>query len=93
MTDEQVAVRHDIVGEAVEQRLLRRLVEIDHHVAAKQRVERPRHLPRLDQVQLAELDHVAQLVARAHLARVRAAAAQEPAAQLRPGRPATSFSG
>src|SRR5579872_6981624 len=59
MADKEVASRRKTEGQAVDQFRARGLVEIDHHVAAEDDVERLGMMKRLYQVEAVELDHVA----------------------------------
>src|SRR5260370_7572836 len=59
MADKQIAAGREAWGESVDQFRACGLVEIDHHVAAKDHVERLSMVERLNQIQAVELDHVA----------------------------------
>src|SRR5690606_37363379 len=61
------AAGHPQVGIAVEQRALGVLVEVNHHIAAEDHVERAFHRPGFNQIQVFEADQRARLVAEADL--------------------------
>src|SRR5437870_13799180 len=58
MRDEQVAATRESRFERIEETLLRGAIEIDHHVAAEDEVERRSRRRRMQQVEPAELDHL-----------------------------------
>ena len=68
MADVEPAARLELLGEALDQLRLGRPVEIDHHVAAEDRVEQALERPRLHQVELAEGDQRAHVVVDATMA-------------------------
>src|SRR5260370_41024758 len=59
MSEKQITAGREAWGESVDQFRACGLVEIDDHVAAKDRVERLSMVERLNQIQAVELDHVA----------------------------------
>src|SRR5260370_11322721 len=59
MSEKQITAGREAWGESVDQFRACGLVEIDHHVAAKDHVERLSMVERLNQIQAVELDHVA----------------------------------
>ena len=62
MPDEEVSARLQIVVKLIDQRFLRRMVEIDHDVAAKHDIERTLDRESIvHQVQASELNHVRQV--------------------------------
>ncbi len=61
MTDVEPAARPELPGETLDQRLLGRRIEIDHHVAAEDDIEQTLERPRPQQVELAERNHRSQL--------------------------------
>ena len=81
MAEEQIAARRQQIGVALEQPPLGRLVEIDHHVAAEDRVERAAHRPGMQQVQRLDGDQFAQARMHAGEPFELAAPAQHPARQ------------
>src|SRR3546814_18287430 len=73
-----------LLGEPAHRAQLRRLVEIDHHIAAEDRIERAAHIPvRVEQVQRMEVDDRHQLRDHATVTVVVAGAAPEVATQQR----------
>src|SRR4051812_4592666 len=54
MTNAEIAARRENFGEASHQALARRLIEIDHHIATEDHVERAVHRPGLQQIQHTE---------------------------------------
>ena len=79
MADEQVAAVRQYLRIAVEQPPLRILVEIDHHIAAEDEIERAAERPLVEQVEPLEGDHALQFCRHFDLARVRSPALAEPA--------------
>src|SRR5262245_53936795 len=81
MSDAQVSARREQAREALYEALARALIEIDHHVAAEDDVERAAHRPVVHEIQGSERHQRAQLVFHERIPRMHTAAFAEVATQ------------
>src|SRR4029079_573414 len=80
---EKKSVAREQRRELLEHLALRRLVEVDHHVPAKDRIEGTAHGPlRIQPIELTEGHTIAALLSHPHAARAAAGAFQKKALQL-----------
>src|SRR5687768_13077163 len=56
MSEAQISIRDENVGEAADEPFARRLIEIDHDVATEHDVELAAHRPRMHEIQRAKGD-------------------------------------